>query len=211
MQKIVILLGALGALTLLRKLMPFLVMRLFGRAIGSRAVSRQPDAIHLEKCDPTSWKDRGAILPLVSPLLQRGFQDAGVFRVNELPGLTLQLLVEPHESMMGVVYEHPKAGHWVEVAARYRDGESITCSSSPPTGLAPRPGHAVINAPELGAAALYERARADSGSRPRERVTTFSVQTMFERAYAESIAYRKQKGVSAREVANVAAQKRKAA
>jgi hypothetical protein len=211
MQKFVILLGALVALTLLRKLMPFLVVRTFGRAIGSHAVSRQPDTIHLEKCDATSWKDRAAILPLVSPLLQRGFRDAGVFRVNELPGLMLQLLVKTEESMMGVVYEHPKAGHWVEVAARYQDGESITCSSSPPTGLAPRPGHAVFNSPELDAAALYDRARVESGSRPRERVTTLSVPTMFERAYAESIAYRKQKGVSAREVANVAARRRQAA
>jgi hypothetical protein len=63
----------------------------------------------------------------------------------------------------------------------------------------------VINAPELGAAALYERARAE---RPKDRaldsVSAFTVVPMFERVYAESLAYRKQTGISAREVGEVA-------
>ena len=204
MTRILILAGALLALTLLRNVLPLWIARIFGRAIGSHALAQQPDEIHLEKCSTDAWKQAGAVRPLVSPLLQRGFQDAGTYQVKELAGLTLQLLTKHDESMMGVVYEHPQAGHWVEVACRYQDGSSITFSTSRPTGLAARPGHPVINAPELGPAALYDRARAERPNRPLEAVTAFTIVAMFERAYAESIADRKKTGISAREVANVA-------
>lgn len=204
MTRILILAGALLALTLLRNVLALVIARMFGRAIGSQALARQPDEIHLEKCSTDAWKQAAAVHPLVSPLLQRGFRDAGTYRVKELAGLTLQLLVKQDESMMGVVYEHPQAGHWVEVACRYQDGGSITFSTSPPTGLEARPGHPVVNASTLGAAALYDRARAERPNRPLEAVTAFTIVGMFERAYAESIADRRKTGISAREVANVA-------
>jgi len=204
MTRILILAGALLALTLFRKVLPFLIARLFGRAIGSHALAQQPDEIHLEKSGPNAWKDPNAVRPLVSPLLERGFRDAGIYQVKELPGLTLQLVVKSDESMLGAVYEHPKAGHWVEVACRYQDGGSVTFSSHGPTGLSQRPNHPVINAPELGAAALYERARAERPNRALDSVSAFTVVRMFERAYAESLAYRKQTGISAREVGEVA-------
>ena len=204
MTRILILAGALLAVTLLRNVLPFLIARIFGRAIGSHALAQQPDEIHLEKSGPNAWKDPGSVQPLASPLLERGFRDAGIYQVKELPGLTLQLVVKSDESMVGVIYEHPKAGHWVEVACRYQDGGSVTFSSSPPTGLAPRPKHPVINLPELGAAALYERAHTERPNRPLDSVSTFTVVRMFERAYAESLAYRKQAGISAREVGEVA-------
>ena len=204
MTRIWILAAALLALTLLRKVLPVLVAHVFGRAIGSHAVAKQPDEIHLEKRGEAAWQDAAAIRPLVAPLLQRGFSDAGVYRVKELPGLTLQLLVKDDDSLMGCVYEHPKAGRWVEVACRYQDGGSATYSTSRPTGLEARPGHPVVHAPDLTPAALYDRARAERPHRPLVSVSTSSVAGVFERAYAESIAYRKQTGVSAREVANVA-------
>ena len=210
MTRILILVGALLVFTAVRKMLPFLVARAFGRAIGSHAMARQPNEIHLEKCGPSSWTNPAAVHPLISPLLQRGFHDAGIFQVKELPGLRLQLVVKSAESMMGAVYEHPRTGHWVEVACRYRDGGSFTYSSSRPSGLAPRPGHTVINAPELGAAGLYDRARAERPNRPLESVSTFNVARMFEQAWAESIAYRKQTGISAREVANVASMRKTA-
>jgi hypothetical protein len=204
MIRILILAGALLAVTLLRNVLPFLIARLFGRAIGSHALAQQPDEIHLEKSGPNAWKDPNAVRPLASPLLERGFRDAGIYQMKELPGLTLQLMVKSDESMLGVVYEHPKAGHWVEVACRYQDGGSVTYSTSRPTGLTARPQHPVINLPELDAGALYERARAERPDRPLDSVSAFTVVRMFERAYAESIAYRKQTGISAREVGEVA-------
>ena len=204
MTRIVVLGGALLALALLRNVFPLLLARVLGRAIGSHALAQQPDEIHLDKRDVGAWTNASAMRPLASPLLQRGFQDAGVYQVKELPGLALQLLADHDESLMGVIYEHPKAGRWVEVACRYQDGSSITFSSSRPTGLAARPGHPVVNAPGLDPAALLARAKAERPKRPFEAVSAFTIAAMFERAYAESMAYRKQAGISAREVANVA-------
>jgi len=204
MTRILIFAGALVALALIRSLIPLLLARVFGRAIGSHAIARQPDQIHLHHQGPSVWADPRAVLPLSGPLLQRGFQDAGVYRVRELPDVTLQLAVKSDESMMAVIYEHAAVGHWVEIACRYRDGGSFTMSSSRPTGLAPRPNHIVVHAPGLDSAALYDRARAERPHRHLESVSTFNVSRMFEQAWAESIAYRKNTGISADEVANVA-------
>lgn len=204
MTRLYVLAGALLALALLRNVLPFLAARIFGRAIGSHALAKQPDEIHLEKCSTDAWTNASAARSLVGALLQRGFQDAGTYHVRELSGLTLQLLVKHDESMMGVVYEHPQAGHWAEVACRYQDGGSSTFSTSRPTGLAPRPSHPVVNAPGLDPAALYDRAKAERPNRPLEAVTAFTIAAMFERVYAESMAYRKKTGISAREVGNVA-------
>jgi hypothetical protein len=61
-----------------------------------------------------------------------------------------------------------------------------------------------VNAPGLDPAALVDRAKAERPKRPFESVTAFTVVSLFERAYAESMAYRKKAGISAREVGNVA-------
>jgi hypothetical protein len=69
MTRILILAGALLAVTLLRNVLPFLIARLFGRAIGSHALAQQPDEIHLENRGPNAWQDPSAVRPLASPLL----------------------------------------------------------------------------------------------------------------------------------------------
>jgi hypothetical protein len=204
MTRILIFAGALVALALVRTLIPLLVARVFGRAIGSHAIAKQPDQIHLHHQGEVAWNDPRSVFPLSGPLLQRGFQDAGVYRIRELPDVTLQLLVKSNEDLMAIIYEHAAVGHWVEIACRYRDGGSFTISNSRPTGLAPRPNHIVVHAPGLESAALYDRARAERPHRPLESVSTFNISKMFEEAWAESIAYRKQTGISADEVANVA-------
>ena len=215
MREILLLVGALVALAVLKKLVPFLLMRFIGgtvgRAIGSHALAQQPDTIHLEAADRTAWRDAGEVAPLVAPLLQRGFREAGVFRVRELPGLTLQLLVKSDESLMAAIYEHTQVGHWIDLAARYQDGTSVTFTTSRPSGLKDRPGHPVHNAPGLGAAELLRRAAAAMPKRPLAEVTPFTAPRMFEHAYAEAMDYRKKKGITAREVGNVAAQIRDAA
>ena len=215
MKEILILAGILVALAVLKKMVPFLVGRFLGgvvgRAIGSHALAQQPDTIHLEKCTTESWQDESAVQPLVSPLLQRGFHDAGVFRVREMAGLTLQLLVKSDESLVACVYEHPQAGHWVDLAARYQNGNSVTYTTSQPSGLEDRPGHPVHNAHGTDVGTLLGRMRSEMPKKPLQQVTPFTAPRIFEHAYAESMGYRRAKGVSAREVANVAERMKKAA
>jgi len=204
MYRILILAAALLLVTVGRGLLMSIIVRLFGRSIGEQAIAKQPDRIQLVRSAPSAWSNAPAAAALAEPLARAGFDDAGTFHVQEMPGLLVRLLVHAREGFLAVVYEHPKAGHWLDVVTRYSDHTSITFTSHRPTGLSPRPGHPVINAPGASAIALLARARAE---RPRGAMAPLSTQRApsdFEDAYGEAIAWRKSHGVSAAEVAKVA-------
>ena len=215
MMEFLVLAVVVAGLVGLARLVPYLLARFLvgvvGGAIGRHALAAQPDTIHLEKTGANAWQEPLAVEPLIWPLHQRGFHDAGVFRISEMPGITLQLLVKSDESLVAAIYEHPQAGHWIDLAARYQDGTSITFTTSQPTGLNDRPGHPIHNAPGLGVHALLVRARAEMPRRPLQQVTPFTAPRLFEHAYAESMADRKLHGISAREVTRVAEKMPKAA
>ena len=71
----------------------------------------------------------------------------------------------------------------------------------PPTGRPPQ--HPVTNLPARRGGTLRTGAQRTAQPCAGFR-STFTVVRMFERAYAESLAYRKQTGISAREVGEVA-------
>jgi hypothetical protein len=187
-----------------------IIVRVLGGEIGARALAKQPDRIQLVRSAPTAWTSAAAAAALAEPLLKGGFDDAGTFRVQEMPGLVLRLLTHSGEGFLAAVYEHPKAGHWLEVATRYGDRTSITFSSHAPSGLSPRPGHPVIHVTGAGAAALLAWARAERPKRLMAPVSTQRAQSDFEDAYGEAIEWRKRHGVSASEVAKVASQRKAA-
>jgi hypothetical protein len=211
MKTVLICVAVLVGLWLLRKLVGFLIVRglsgVVGRAIGSTALARQPDAIHLTSCVETAWKDEDAAANLVAPFRELGFDNAGAYRVPELPGVIVQLLANERDRLYAAVYEHPHAGHWFDVVCRFEDGTSATYTTANPTGLDPRPGHPVVNAPGARAQALVERARSESQGKRAKPAARGAVTTDFETAYAESIAWRKSRGISAQEVGRVAQQK----
>ena len=204
MLQIVVLLGILVFLGVFRGLITQLIARLFGHAIGEHALKQQPDTIHLERVDQPHWTNASAISSIADPLLSRGFQDAGTFSVAEMPGVQVRLLAHPGDFFYSAIYQHPQAGVWFEFVARYDKDRTATFTTSRPTGLSPRPGHMTVNAPGVSATALLDRARTE---RPRGTFLPVSVPSAvgdFEAGYADSIAWRKNKGVSTREVVEVA-------
>ena len=214
MNAILVCLGVLAGLFLLRRLLAHLIVSgksgAVGRAIGNAALNRQPDTIRLLACGEDGWQNPDPAAGMASSLQSLGFQDAGTYRVPELPGLIVQLMANPSDKQYAAIYEHPKAGHWFDVYAHFEDGTAATCTTARPTGLDERPGHPVVNLPGARPQALTERVRADSnGKRPKPATRDNAVRT-FEAAYAESTAWRKQKGVTAEEVGRVAS-RRKAA
>ena len=204
MLRIMILVAALALVTVGRGLLMAIIVRLFGRAIGEQAVSQQPDRIQLVRGAPGAWHNAAAAAALADPLVRSGFDDAGTFRVQEMPGLVVRLLANPADGFLAVVYEHPKAGHWLDLVTRYGDRTSVTFTTHRPTGLSPRPGHPVFNMSGASANALLVRARADRPKGPMVPVSTQRAQSDFEDAYGEAIEWRKRHGVSAAEVAKVA-------
>jgi hypothetical protein len=203
MNAILIALAALVALSLVRPLLVMVLGRIFAGAIGSHALSKQPDAIHLDRADARAWARPDKSEASARALRAAGFEDAGTWTVRELPGVVLQLLAHAGEGFYAMIYQHPKAGDWTDMVTRFSDGTSITYSSHTPSGLQPRPGHPVENLPGVSAVQLLDHARS---TRPRRATAPHSAaraSTDFTRAYAESMAWRKQHGVSAREVAQV--------
>jgi len=204
MKTVLIVVAVMIALPILKQLIVFGLARLIGRAVGQAALNQQPDQIELMETDEQVWKNAKAAAAIADPLLARGFEPAGTYRIVEMPGVVVQLLAKPEERFLAAIYEHPQVGHWLDLATFYEDGTSSTFTSSKPTGLAPRPGHPMVNAPGAGPLALYARARAERAKGRMKATRAEDAAQEFERAYAESTAWRKRRGISACEVAEVA-------
>lgn len=170
---------------------------------GAVGLAMQPDEIHLAPSGADPWEDRAAAGALVAGLLREGFRSAGVFSILEMPGVLAQLFAHPAEHLIGVVYEHPAAGHWVDVVERRADGTTTTWTTARPSGLEARPGHPHLHAPGLSPGELVARARRERGPGPAEPVHVSEVEALLERAYAEETAWRKSRGVSREEVQRV--------
>lgn len=210
MNSILYLVVALVAISVLSPLMRMLIAALAGKQVGAAALAKQPDAIHLEKKTSSVWKNAAGAAALAKPLLARGFEDAGTCTVREMPGLTVQLLAHAGDNFYAAVYEHPQVGQWLDVFSRFQDGGSFTVTTAKPTGMNPRPGHDTVHMAGATPEQVLNRAMTE---RPRKWFDATSVERaipVFEKAYADSMAYRKSVGVSRKEVMNVA-MKRKAA
>jgi hypothetical protein len=207
MNPVLFWLGALVVVSLLTPVLKLLIAAVGGKAIGQNALDNQPDQIHLQSAGPQAWKNAGAARQASEAFAARGFEDAGVYGVAEMPGLVVQLMAHPGDCFYAAIYEHPKAGHWFDVVTRYQDGTSVTFSTARPTALKPRPGHPVANLPGSTPVHVIDKALAQRPNRVLMPSSVHKAVTTFERAYAESIAYRKQAGISTGEVVGTALRK----
>lgn len=204
MKTILICAAILLLMPIVKQLLVFGLARLLGRAVGQAALNQQPDTIRLSPAGAHAWKNAQGAITFATPLCDRGFQDAGTYTIAEMPGVIVRLLAKPEEHFYAAIYEHPQVGQWIDLVTLYQDQTSSTFTTAKPTGLAPRPGHPSIHAPGAGPLALYARARAERAKQVMLPATPAKAVQDFERAYAESIAWRKHRGISACEVAEVA-------
>ena len=207
MDSILFWIGALIVFSVLSPLIKYVIAALAGKQIGAKAVAHQPDRIHLQPGSTLSWKNAAATRRIADPLTSRGFADAGVHTVPELPGVVVQLLAHAKDSLYAAVYEHPRAGTWFDLVSRYQDGSSVTYSTSLPTALKPRPGHPTVNLPGVEPLAVLDRILAQRPRRPLKPASPDQAASVFEQGYADSIDYRKQVGISTGEVVGTAARK----
>ena len=181
-----------------------LIAALFGRQIARAALARQPDTIHLERSDPAGLRRAERVGALASEYQRNGFADAGLYLIPEMSGVRVQLFANEQEYMYGAIYDHPVAGVWFDVVSRYADGSAWSYSTARPSGLAQRPNMRVTNMPGTELAVLLARARAGRpgiGMRP---ATVTGAVPDFEKAYADYMAWLKQRGISTGEVVEVA-------
>ncbi len=207
MDSILFWVGALIVFSVLSPLIKYVIAAVAGKQIGAKALAQQPDRIHLQPGSSASWKNAAAARKIAEPFASRGFADAGVYGVPELPGVVVQLLANAKEGLYAAVYEHPRAGSWFDLVSRYQDGSSVTYSTSLPTALKPRPGHPTVNLPGIEPLAVLDRILAQRPRRPLKPVSADQAVSVFEQGYADSIDYRKQVGISTGEVMGTAARK----
>jgi len=193
--------------SLLPPVLRLVVAAVAGKKIGAAALAKQPDTIRLQRGGPGAWHHGEAPRKVVAALVSRGFEDAGVHTIAEMPGIVVQLLAHPREGFYAAVYEHPQAGSWLDLISRFRDGTSVTYTTSRATALRPRPGHPSVNMPGAEPSAVLDKALALRPRGPLEDVSAAQAVQVFERSYAEGIAYRKQVGISTAEVVRTAARK----
>ena len=207
MDSILFWVGALIVVSVLSPLIKYAVAAVAGKKIAATALAHQPDRIHLQPGGPDSWKHASAARRVVEPLVSRGFADAGVHTIPELPGVVVQLLAHVKDGLYAAVYEHPQAGSWFDLVTRYQDGTSVTYSTSLPTALKPRPGHPTVNLPGIEPLAVLDRILAQRPRRTLKPASPDQAVGVFEQGYADSVDYRRQVGISTSEVVGTAARK----
>lgn len=172
--------------------------------VGRQALDGMPDGIRLQAVGGHAWRDAAAAESATEALAESGFQEAGTYRIPELPGMTVRLLANPEESLYAAVCEHLEGGFWIDIFARYQDHTSVTFTTSRPSGLAARRGHPVVHATGADAFRLCERALAEMPEGALRPVAVDRAVHDFEADYAESIAWRKAHGLSPKEIADIA-------
>ena len=206
---ILILAAGLAVLTLTPGLARRIILLLLGEKgraeVGQKALSSQPDRISLTPRLASPGAEAQAIL---AGLTRLGFSAAGSFAVAEMGGLPIHFMIQSKESAVAAVYEHPKAGVWLDLFTRFRDGTSFTFATSRMGGgLEQRPGHPTVRSPRLDPAAAHARFLRERPAGAMKSFALAEVPSMFADAYAEAMAWRKQVGISAAEVQRVGMEK----
>lgn len=195
------------ALPLLIRVLKLLFVRVVVRRVlkdvGDKAIAKQPDEIHLVAAPSYQWSNPEASDKLAQPLKTRGFIEAGIYTITEMPGVGVRFLLNQATNSYACVYEHGKAGNWVEVISRYQSGLGATYSQQPDRGMVRRSEDLVVNAPGADPGELYERMLAERPKEPLISLSEGNIPRLFEKVFADQIRWKKERGAKPEEVARV--------
>ena len=172
------------------------------RYFDERSFTKVPDKLTLKPRTGT-WKDTVLMQALTSPLTARGFADVGSFSAPELPRTAIRILVNPDDGTLAAIYEHGKAGHWVDISSYYKDGTSVVYSTNPSAISAGRPGHTRYKGVGLNSGALYTRFKNERPNKPILPLKQEEATAQYLTAYAEETAWRKARGIPPDEIAAI--------
>lgn len=177
-------------------------------AVGRASVASQPDHLTLR---PATDAPVPKAKSLAEAIRVRGFTEGGRFTIAEMPGVRVRFLVREEDSIVAVVYEHEKVGVWCDMNTGYLDGTSYTLTNTTAGGgLNDRPGHPIVRVPGLTPAAQHMRIVKDRPAGAMISVSAEEAPDYFANAYAEGIAWRKNAGITVREVRGAAMDRLKA-
>jgi hypothetical protein len=171
-------------------------------AAAKRAIEKQPEEIHLIAAPKYAWSNAAAVEAHASTIVRLGFSDAGTYTIDPL-GVAVRFFLKVSDRMYSVIYEHPKAGTWLNFVVLYEDGSNITFTTTQDRGLEQRPGHPIVHSPGATADNLYSIAVSKAPPNGRKPLSPESIVIEFEQAWAEGIRWKKDRGVSMTEVASL--------
>jgi len=170
--------------------------------IGRKAVEAQPDRIALSRISSPAWQD-ASVEQIISSLRASGFTEAGAYSVDKMPGVKVAILAKPKDCVAAHVYEHAKAGIWIELVTRYQDGTSTTLTTLPSTGQNQPAWLTTIRAGQAPAGELVRQFIEDRRWRSgvMKPVSAEQAPREFEEGYAKYASWRKATPMTADEVA----------
>ena len=171
--------------------------------VGNEAINAQPDFVNLARNEFPQFTNPAGIEELKNPLVASGFEYVGTFSVDKMPGVKIAMLAKPDDYVTAYIYEHPKAGIWIELVTRYQDGGTHSLTTLPATGIQPPPFVQTIRAVKAPAGDLVRQLISGRRSGDMKRVTASDAVSDFEQNYAKYILWQKNKGMTTAEMAQV--------
>ena len=210
-----IFIAVLAFVWVLIKIAPKLFVRQVARValtkVGEKALANVPEQITLSRVTFPQWKDGNTVQQQANPLVVAGFNDLGTYSVDKMPSVLVRILFQPQEYVAAHIFEHPKAGSWIELATRYTDGGSDFLTTLPDQGIqSPSFVRTTRASKSTPTDAIYQQhvaQRKNSGIKP---VSQNDVIHEFEDAYMRYMVWKNNKGLAPEEVAKVTLQWAKA-
>jgi hypothetical protein len=137
-----------------------------------------------------------AALPVAAELTKAGFTHAGAWNIPPMPKIKLTLMVHRDERFLAAIETASTIGAQVNLHTLY-DDDSVTSYTNTrlPAPRALRPEVTYVREPGLAPTALFEKARRERRPNRIRGVSVEDAPKIYERLYAESIQYRKSKGM----------------
>ncbi len=203
------LVAALAVVSLLKRILAYAMMRRAGRQAlaeaGKRALTKLPEFISLSRVESPDWTNPELVRQQAEPLLACGFEDAGVYRVDKMPGVLIRIMCQPQTGVAAHIYDHPRSGSWIEMVTRYDDGNTHAVSTLSPTGMKHPEWFRKIQADKsIPSRQIYARFLPQRQQHGIKVVATHEVVREFEEDYHRLAVWRQEAGISPQEVARVA-------
>jgi hypothetical protein len=203
------LVATLAVVFMLKRVITYLLIRHTGRRaleeVGKRAVTKLPEFVRLSPVESPLWTNEELVRQQAEPLLRCGFQEVGVYSVDKMPGVLIRILCEPQASVAAHIYDHPRAGSWLEMVTRYNDGSTHAVTTLPPTGMRHPDWFRKIQADKaMRTDKIYEKFLPVRQQLGIKVVGAEDVVAEFEDVYRKLALWRQEAGISAEEVAHVA-------
>ncbi len=170
-------------------------------------VSRKPILeVSLVPTDSPRWSDKKKIGELIDAFQRNRFDLAGHYECWEISGLIISGFVKLSEQLLGVIYDHPIAGIWIDICVEYNDEENLTVSnSSAGKELDHMPQSIKIYLKGGSLDELLAKVLAERKNKGRKMLTKEDFASTFEEAYKKEAKWRAGRGgVTFPEVKSVA-------